>query len=81
MFTKVHVVLQKSEKDIDQIRSHICPWFGGRVVYGADSSSLATYGVIHILHIPMSYLLVMVYISNICFVSLFPHVYAILFPC
>ncbi len=25
----------------------ICPSCGGRVVYGADSSSLATYGVIH----------------------------------
>ncbi len=32
----------------------ICPWCGGRVVYGADTSSLATYGVIHISlgHIP-----------------------------
>ncbi len=27
---------------------NICPWYGGRVIYGADTSSLATYGVIHI---------------------------------
>ncbi len=30
------------------LRSIICRWCGGQVVLGGDSSSLATYGVIHI---------------------------------
>ncbi len=58
-----------------------CPWCGGRVVYGADSNSVATYGVIHISLWHISAHVQILGVSCHLFICTFPFIFTLWVAC